>query len=53
MDYCIVMKYSTEDKCYIVSVPDIPGCIAKGKTPNEAYENVKIVIQEWTDYHSV
>ena len=49
MNYCIVMKYSSEEKCYIVTVPDLPGCMADGRTPNEAFENVKNVITEWID----
>lgn len=43
------MKYSSEEKCYIVTVPDLPGCMADGKTPNEAFEIVKNVIQEWIE----
>lgn len=49
MNYCVVLKYSQDDKSYIVSVPDLPGCMADGYSPNEAYENVKIVIQEWLE----
>lgn len=49
MNYCIVMKYSTKENCYIVTVPDLPGCMADGESPNEAYENVKNVITEWID----
>lgn len=49
MNYCIIMKYSSEEKCYIVTVPDLPGCMADGKTPNEAFEIVKNVIQEWIE----
>lgn len=46
MNYPVILKYSSTDKCYIVSVPDFPGCMADGKTPNEAYENAKLVIKE-------
>lgn len=49
MNYCIVMKYSAKGNCYIVTVPDLPGCMADGRTPNEAFENVKNVITEWID----
>ena len=47
MNYCVVLKYSQDDKSYIVSVPDLPGCMTDGKSPNEAYENAKNVITEW------
>ncbi len=43
------MKYSAKENCYIVTVPDLPGCMADGESPNEAYENAKIVIQEWIE----
>lgn len=49
MDYCMLLKYSAGDKCYIVTVPDLPGCMADGQTPSEAYENVKIVMREWME----
>ena len=49
MNYCVVLKYSQDDKCYIISVPDLPGCMADGESPNEAYENAKIVIREWIE----
>ena len=49
MNYCVVLKYSQDDKCYIISVPDLPGCMAEGESPNEAYEHAKIVIREWIE----
>ena len=49
MNYCVVLKYSQDDKCYKISVPDLPGCMADGESPNEAYENAKIVIREWIE----
>ena len=49
MNYCVVLKYSQDDKYYIISVPDLPGCMADGESPNEAYENAKIVIREWIE----
>lgn len=49
MNYCIIMKYSAKENCYIVTVPDLPSCMANGQTPSEAYENVKIVMREWME----
>jgi len=49
LNYCIIMKYSAKKNCYIVTVPDLPGCMADGESPKEAYENAKIVIREWIE----
>ena len=49
MNYCIIMKYSAKEKCYIVTVPDLPGFMADGHSPNEAYENAKIAMREWIE----
>ena len=49
MNYCILLKYSAEEKRYVVTVPDLPGCMADGESPKEAYENAKIVIREWIE----
>ena len=32
-----------------MTVPDLPGCMADGESPKEAYENAKIVIREWIE----
>ena len=49
MNYSVILKYSSTDQCYIISVPDLPGCMADGNTPNEAYENVKTVMEEYIE----
>lgn len=49
MNYCIIMKYSAKENCYIVTIPDLPGCMADGRTPTEAYENIKTVIEEYIE----
>lgn len=43
------MAWSEEDQAYIVSVPELPGCMADGKTPEEAVKNAEIIIQEWIE----
>ena len=47
--YSMVMSWSEEDQAYIVSVPELPGCMADGKTPEEAVKNTEIVISEWIE----
>ena len=33
----------------MVEVPELPGCMADGKTYQEAVSNVEVIIQEWID----
>ncbi|MHB1376215.1 MAG: type II toxin-antitoxin system HicB family antitoxin [Candidatus Humimicrobiaceae bacterium] len=45
--YEIIIYWSNEDEAYIAEVPELPGCMADGKTYNELLENVTQVIKEW------
>ncbi len=47
--YSMFMSWSEEDEAYIVSVPELPGCMADGKTPQKAVENAQVIIQEWIE----
>jgi predicted RNase H-like HicB family nuclease len=47
--YEIIIYWSAEDRSYIAEVPELPGCMADGKTYQEALSNVEIIIQEWID----
>lgn len=47
--YPIYMFWSEEDNCYVTSVPDLPGCMSDGKTPEEAIKNTQVIIQEWIE----
>ena len=47
--YSMVVSWSEDDDRYIVSVPDLPGCMSDGETPEIAVRNVQEVIDEWID----
>ena len=47
--YSIIMSWSEEDQAYIISVPELPGCMADGKTPEEAVRNAEEVIELWIE----
>lgn len=47
--YTTIMYWSEKNECYIVDVPDLPGCKADGKTPEEAMANVREVISVWIE----
>ena len=49
MKYTMIINWSEEDNCYLVTVPDLPGCMADGKTYDEAVKNAQVVINEWIE----
>ena len=47
--YELMIYWSKNDKAFIAEVPELPGCMADGKTYKDAVSNVEVVIQEWID----
>ena len=47
--YEIIIYWSQEDQAFIADVPELPGCMADGKTYQEAPANIEVVVQEWID----
>jgi predicted RNase H-like HicB family nuclease len=47
--YELIIYWSENDSAFIVEVPELAGCMADGKTYQEAVTNAEIVIQEWIE----
>ena len=47
--YEIIIYWSEEDNAFIAEVPELPGCLADGKSYQEALTNAEVIIQEWID----
>ncbi len=47
--YEIIIYWSNEDEAFIVEVPELPGCMTHGSTPEEALKNAQEAIQLWID----
>ena len=45
--YEIIIYWSNEDNAFIAEVPELPGCIAHGETPEKALKNAKEAMQLW------
>jgi predicted RNase H-like HicB family nuclease len=43
----MIIYWSKEEEIFIVEVPELSGCMADGKTYQDAVSNAEIVIQEW------
>ena len=48
-NYHINVFYSKIDDGFIADVPDLPGCSAFGKTPDEAMQEIAVAIERWIE----
>ncbi|MFG1278268.1 type II toxin-antitoxin system HicB family antitoxin [Xanthobacter autotrophicus] len=49
--YAIVIEALSEEDGggYVALVPDLPGCMSDGETPEEAVSNVEDAVSEWLE----
>lgn len=47
--YEIIIYWSNEDEVFIAEVPELPGCMAHGKSQEEALKSGNDAIQLWID----
>lgn len=47
--YEVIIYWSEEDGCFLGEVPELPGCMADGATPQETLANLEIIAQEWME----
>jgi predicted RNase H-like HicB family nuclease len=47
MRYAVVVAHSQEDKGYIATVPELPGCSAFGDTEEDALREARIAVKLW------
>lgn len=47
--YELIIYWSESDNCFLVEVPELPGCMADGQTYQDAATNAEIVIKEWIE----
>lgn len=45
--YSVLIQYDNIDQIYIASIPELQGCMAHGKTQEEAFREVNIVRDMW------
>lgn len=47
--YEIIIYWSAEDDAFIAEVPELPGCMADGKSYQEVIANTERIIEEWLE----
>jgi predicted RNase H-like HicB family nuclease len=47
--YSMSLKWDPIDEIYIVSVPELPGCMTHGATREEAVRQGQLAIESWID----
>jgi predicted RNase H-like HicB family nuclease len=47
--YELIIFWSEKNNAFVVEIPELPGCMADGKTYSEAVQNTNIVIEEWIE----
>ena len=47
MNYEVIIYWSEEDQAFLAEVPELPGCLADGKTYEAALKNVRQISREW------
>ena len=51
LEYAIRIEWLSEDDGggYLATVPDLPGCMSDGETPEEALKDVQEAIASWIE----
>lgn len=49
MKYAVSIYWSVEDDAFVAEVPELPGCMADGRTYKEALRAVERIAKEWID----
>jgi len=47
--YEIIIYWSNEDRAFVAEVPELPGCMAHGNTPEAALASAHDAVQLWID----
>ena len=46
--YEMIIYWDKTDNIYVVDVPELPGCMAHGKSKKEALENAEKAVEFWS-----
>ena len=47
--YSLIIKFDSTDNIFVASIPELPGCIAHGKTQEAAIKEIRIAAEMWIE----
>lgn len=47
--YSVFIQYDETDNIFVASIPELPGCMAHGKTKEEALHELDIACELWIE----
>jgi predicted RNase H-like HicB family nuclease len=48
-NYEIIIYWSNNDNSFLAEVTELPGCMADGRSYEEALKNIQVIIKEWLE----
>jgi len=48
-EYSILIQYDKNDNIYIARIPELNGCMAHGKTQEDAMREIKVALELWIE----
>lgn len=51
--YSMIIQWSDEDHAYLVTVPELPGCVTHGATYEDAVKQGQDAIESWIEANRV
>lgn len=49
LKYEVIIYWSHDDQRFVAEMPELPGCMADGETPQEALNNIQKIACEWIE----
>jgi predicted RNase H-like HicB family nuclease len=49
LKYEVIIYWSQADDAFIAEMPELPGCMADGETPQAALEQIQVIAREWIE----
>lgn len=49
LNYEVIIYWSVGDQAFLAEAPELPGCMADGRTHGEALRNLETIMAEWIE----